>query len=720
MATIDDMTPVTLANCEDERIHLPGAIQPHGALIALDQQGRVLSRSANLAAIVGQDVLPGSELPAEWASGQAIERLCTALTVEDAWMDSCEWALGSTVYDVVGHRHGGVTYLEFEPRQSAGPSFSQLAITAQRIISQMQARNDLEPLLKRVTDEIRNLTGYDRVMAYRFRPDLSGEVIAEARRPDLESYLGQRYPASDIPAQARRLYIENPIRLIADVTYVPSPLVPALDPRTAAPFDLSHSILRSVSPIHCEYLTNMGIRASMSVSIVVDGKLWGLFSCHHMSAKTMPHPLRVSFQVVSQVCSALVERLAHNLKTETLALASQRQQALGRSARDSEDLLCALTDGQPNIADLVPCDGAAVALGGRVQSIGGQFEALSREVIEFLGQRPELETFTTDAWHGEHDTSAFCGVMAIRFHRQEGGWALWFRREEIHHVRWAGKPDKILKVGPSGARLTPRGSFEAWEEVVRGRSPHWSETDMAIAERLRNELVDVCLSRAGEIDGMRQRLIAMLGHDLRNPLQSISMAASMLTSSETRDTELRKHISHSSGRMERLISQILEMSRLQSGMGIPVACQDTDLSALVHAIVAETSVAFPTLQLQVDVSPDIHAHIDPDRYAQVVANLLANARHHGAANTKVEIALKCDQEQAYLSVTNQAATIAPERLANLFSPFKPGSGDNKLNKTGLGIGLYISQAIALAHRGKMTVEQQDGHITFCMSVPLGR
>ncbi|MET3717584.1 light-regulated signal transduction histidine kinase (bacteriophytochrome) [Pseudomonas sp. PvP001] len=517
---INPVPLVSLANCEDEPIHRPGAIQPHGALIALDAEGRVLSRSANLMATIGLDVLPGSTPDGELLGGDVLALIAEGLASSDHWANSVESVLLGRLFDVVAHRHLQILYLEFEPRRTASGSFSQFALYAQRIISQMQNRHDIDALLSRVTQEIRNMTGYDRVMAYRFRPDLSGEVIAEAHREDLESYLGQRYPASDIPAQARLLYILNPIRLIADVTYAPAPLIPSLDPRTGQPFDLSFSTLRSVSPIHCEYLTNMGVRASMSVSIVVGGKLWGLFSCHHMSPKTMAHPLRMSFQVISQVCSALVERLEHNLATQTLKQASDQQQRLMTLARDSEDLVSALAGDPDNIASLIPCDGAAVVMSGRTQSIGGHFDALCRQVLEHVEQDPNLEVFHTEHWQGsasERNTSGYCGILAVRFHRQESGWVMWLRKEEINNVRWGGKPEKIIKVGPSGARLTPRGSFEAWEEVVRGRSASWGDTDIAIAEKLRRDLVELCLSRASEIDGMRQRLIAMLGHDLRNP-----------------------------------------------------------------------------------------------------------------------------------------------------------------------------------------------------------
>lgn len=707
----------TLANCEDEPIHLPGAVQPYGALLAVSMEGMVLSRSSNFLAITGFDAAVGATPPRQM--GSSVFRLISdGIAAGENWSDSAETLYGRQRFDVIAHVYRQVLYLELEPRLHLNTSINRLAFYAQRIIGQMQRHNDAADLIDRATQEIRQLTGFDRVMAYRFRPDLSGEVIAEARKEGLPSYLGQRYPASDIPAQARLLYIQNPIRMISDVAYEPAALEPRLNPQTGQPFDLSFCALRSVSPIHCEYLTNMGVRASMSVSIVVAGKLWGLFSCHHLSPLVVPYPVRMSFQVISQVSSALVERLEHTQATETLHRASELRNRLLQRCRDSEDLLAALCGDDFNIAEAIACDGAAVALSGRTQSLGGQFGTTTQAVLEHLQSLPDSDLFQTDRWQPGDDESAACGVLAVRFHPGEAGWLLWFRREEIQSVRWGGKPEKITAQGPSGPRLTPRGSFETWEETVRGRAPAWSEIELSIADKLRSSLVEVCLGRAGEIDRMRQRLIAMLGHDLRNPLQSISMAAAMLKSNELRDTELRQHISSSSGRMERLISQILEMSRLQSGLGIPVILQTVDLSALVNGIIHETVMAFPGIEIEVDVQEPIQAQADPDRYAQVITNLLGNARYHGRPGRPISIRLECQPQYCLLTVENEAEPLSAERLGGLFLPFKPQNGNASRNKDGLGLGLYISQAIASAHGGKLEVTQGAGRIAFTLSVPL--
>lgn len=713
--------PVTLANCEDEPIHLPGAIQPHGALIALDEQGLVLGFSDNLDTMLGIAPQLGLPLAAADVGNAVLQMLAEGLHESGPWLNSVEARIGRRSFDVIGHSHEGVRYLEFERRAAGSASFTTFALNAQRLVSQLQLRNDVESLLVSVTEEVRRMTGYDRVMAYRFNEDDSGEVVAEARREDLESYLGQRYPASDIPAQARRLYLQNPVRLIGDAAYQPVPVRPTLNPRRGQPFDLSFSTLRSVSPIHCEYLSNMGVRASMSISIVVGGRLWGLFSCHHMSPKVVPYPIRMSFQVFSQVCSALVERLEQSRTSELLRQASERQQVLLRHARDSDDLLSALGRPGASVADLLPCDGAVVMLGGRTCSIGGDFEDLAVSIVAQLQQDEELDLFHSDQRLSpatDHHDPRYCGVMAVRFHRQESGWIVWLRLEQVHRIRWGGKPEKIVNTGPSGARLTPRGSFEAWEEVVRGRSTPWTGIDLNVAERLRMELVELCLNRAGEIDRMRQRLIAVLGHDLRNPLQSISMAAAMLSSSDVRNAELRQHITYSSSRMERLISQILEMSRLQSGAGMTVKPVTADLSRLVRDIVQETDVAYPGLSIETAIEDGIQVQVDPDRYLQVVANLLSNARHHGRPGRPVLVELRREGELARLSILNEAETLDEARLANLFVPFKQDATGHGRNKSGLGIGLYISQAIVTAHGGKVEVEQADGIITFSVLVPI--
>ncbi|GGJ91791.1 GAF domain-containing protein [Pseudomonas matsuisoli] len=711
---------VNLTNCEDEPIHTPRSIQPHGALLIVDEQRRLLSKSANFLNVTTLSLQTGATLLQNMLDADIHALIEEAIRAPTRWENSAEVWIGDQLFDVVGHKYLGLIYLEFEPRESGTASFTEFALSAQRIIRQMQLHDDLHTLLTNVVTEVRRMTGFDRIMAYRFNSDLSGEVVAEARRDDLVSYLGQRYPASDIPAQARRLYIQNPIRMIVDVAYEPSRMEPSCHPDTQQEFDMSLCALRSVSPIHCEYLTNMGVHASMSISLVVDGQLWGLFSCHHMTPKHLSHPIRMFFQIISQASSAIVQRLEATQHNAQLHAAAERRNGLMLTALESDDLLQALGQGETNMAKLLDCDAAVAMLGGRLVSIGGECTEQAYAVVDFLKDRDDLEAYQTDAWptaDAEQGIEIYPGVMAIRFHKPENGWIVWFRRENIRTIRWGGKPEKNMKVGPLGPRLTPRGSFEAWEEVVRGRSRPWTEVDIQIANALRRELIEYSLHRASEVDEMRRRLIAVLGHDLRNPLQSISMAASMLSADDARTTELRKHITHSSGRMERLIMQILDMSRLQAGLGITVNKVPTDLSELVSAIAAESDMAFRGTPLECTIQPDVRANIDPDRYAQLIANLLSNARQHGLAGHATHLHLHATAGEIALRVCNYAPLLPASTLQNMFVPFKQFSPPNAQNRGGLGIGLYICHAIAVAHGGTLTVEQRDdGLITFTQTL----
>lgn len=706
---------ITLENCENEPIHTPGSIQPHGALVALGDEGQVLTRSQNFYNHVGLEARLGETLPAALLE-QLADLVDAGLTAGDGWSDSSRYSHGENGFDVIAHRYRGVMYLEFEPQSLPQNAFYHLAGDAQRIIAQIRHAQDAEVLLARVTARIRDLTGYDRVMAYRFRPDDSGEVVAEAHRPGLVSYLGQRYPASDIPAQARRLYIQNPTRLIADVAYSPSPLEPLLNPQNGRPFDLSYCELRSVSPIHCEYLGNMGVHASMSVSIVVGGKLWGLFSCHHDSTKTLAYSVRLSFQMVSQICSALVERLEQIQEGEAINLAQTRIHALEEGLHDADDLIAALCQG-PGLDQLVNCVDVAVCLKGRIQTLHGIADTAAKRVYDHLRYLSEHNLYAIERWpeavpEPEH---GLCGVLAVRFDQREDGWIMWFRPEQIENVRWGGKPEKIIDIGPSGARLTPRGSFEAWEEVVRGQSTPWSRIDRTVAERLRQAIAGVVYNRVSNINSMRQMLIAALGHDLRTPLQSITMAASMLSNDEQRTARLRQSIATSSGRMSRLVSHVMELSRLQAGLGMALTRVPTDISALLEDLASEAELAYPGLYLERDIEPNLQASLDPDRLAQVVINLIGNASQHGVGN-RARLSLRSGVGELNLAIANAAAPMSEDRLKNLFAPLK-GTTSQQSNRDGLGLGLYISDAIARAHGGRIVAEQGNGEVSFRVSIP---
>ena len=378
--------------------------------------------------------------------------------------------------------------------------------------------------------EMRAITGFDRVMIYRFDHDGSGEVIAESARSGLESYLGLHYPASDIPRQARILYERNWLRIIPDVNAAPAAIEPQLDNEGHA-LDLSMSILRSVSPVHVEYLQNMGVAASMSVSILRQGKLWGLFACHHYTPHHVSFALRTAAELFGQMFSLLMESRERDNESASEARAQKLHHQLitvmAAEAIQFESIVTHLDD----LADLLACDGIGIWINDRPTLKGlAPDEAQFAKLIAFLADRNISEIFARHDIGAEYPPGrAFAdraaGVMVVPLSRPARDYLVFFRREIARNVDWAGDPSKPVTSGPQGARLTPRKSFELWRETVSGQSPPWLPVECRIAESLRVSLLEVILRLSDLTETERRRaqerqqlLIAELNHRVRNIL----------------------------------------------------------------------------------------------------------------------------------------------------------------------------------------------------------
>ncbi|HYQ18715.1 MAG TPA: GAF domain-containing protein, partial [Polyangiaceae bacterium] len=493
--------PVTLANCESEPIHIPGAIQPHGVLVAIrGAELSVTQVSANVAEFF--DVAPDAVLGrpfTELLEAESAERV-QQISIAPRLRELNPFRLVSKsgrALDAVAHRSGEILVIEAEP--VAAPRMESIGGFDPRLRSsvlRLQNAHDIATLTATAADEVRVLTGFDRVMVYRFDADWNGEVVAESKRDDLESFLGWHYPASDIPAQARRLYTVNWLRFIVDVGYRPVPVVPTCDPVLQAPLDMSHAILRSVSPIHIEYLRNMGVRASMSISLVIDGELAGLIACHHYSGARLV-PLRV----------------LEGANRAEQARAVQRHEAeLVRSMSVAGDLLDGLAT--PALLALTGAQGAAVVLEEGVRRVGTtpNTEQL-RALVDLLNRRGEdvfvTENLTTELPAAAEWQDVAAGVLSVAIAPELGEYIIWFRPGESKIVNWGGDPRKVVVPGENGApaRLSPRGSFALWEESVKGRSAAWRPWHVEAASSLRRVLLGGIRKRAAELRHMNQQLI---------------------------------------------------------------------------------------------------------------------------------------------------------------------------------------------------------------------
>jgi light-regulated signal transduction histidine kinase (bacteriophytochrome) len=383
------------------------------------------------------------------------------------------------------------------------------------ISSQAEHQVGIRPI--RTADaELRRLTSFDRVMVYRFLEDGSGCVLAEDRAAELPPFLNHHYPASDIPKQARELYLRNFIRVIPDVNYRPSPLEPPLCPTTGCPLDMSDCALRSVSPIHVQYLKNMGVGASMSVSIVRDGVLWGLVAYHHRMPMTVPYELRQASkrvgQILSQQIAAREEAEAH---TQARRLADARDELLVMLARVEGPIEGALAGHAPELLAIVQSDGVAVCRGGQVAGAGHRpSDDEVRELADWLlrnGGAPD--PFATDCLSECHGPASAhralaSGLLATTVSPEEPLVVLWFRAERVQVIEWAGNPHKPAEPGSAPGTLTPRASFELWREAVHGRSRRWTVAEVDAARRFRDAASE--LGRQRRLEQLNTRLLQAL------------------------------------------------------------------------------------------------------------------------------------------------------------------------------------------------------------------
>ena len=526
--------PVDLDNCHREPIHIPGSIQPHGCLLAIDPATlEVIVASANCADFfgTGPEAAVGSELRAlvgDDAAGQigaaagGPERGTTLLSL-------------GTGFDALVHDSDGALVAEFLRQQGgARPlTFTDTYRRAQSALSELNEGLAYERLLEVAVRRVRELTGFDRVMLYRFDAEWNGEVVAEERREDLNSFLGLHYPSTDIPRQARALYERNWIRLIADIGYTPSPLVPAANPLTGRPLDLSDAWLRSVSPIHVEYLRNMGVSASMSVSLLREGRLWGLIACHHYTGPhEPPYEACATAELLGQMLSVrVVEAWNQRRARQALATRSVLAELNASSQASPASLAAALTEGQFTLRDLVASEGVVVRVEGETLAIGDTPPPAAVDTLAALLSESEplaLDALAETLEEGSFDPARTSGMLGVGL--GGGQFLMWFRPELVHTVDWGGDPhNKAIAEREGGeVRLSPRKSFDLWRETVRLRSAPWTGAELEAAELLRRSLIETLYTRARRTAESAMALQLSLLPDKLPDIEGVEMCARYL------------------------------------------------------------------------------------------------------------------------------------------------------------------------------------------------
>ncbi len=757
--------PLTVENCADEPIHIPGATQAHGLLLVLEEQTlRVTRVSDNIRALLKMD--PQQVL------GQPLSRLVGAeqhaYVAEEAEQSdfspknpflkninplklSVAVADEALTFDGILHRSNHGLILELEPLESSkGLTFRHFYDLSRKSLLALQNTENLQELYEVTAREVHQLTGFDRVMVYRFDHDWNGEVVAETSSPNVaDSFLGLRFPATDIPAQARALYLKNWLRFIPDVAYQPATILADEQGQPQEPLDLSYAVLRSVSPIHLEYLRNMGVRATLTISLVKDNQLWGLIACHHLRPRYVPYQTRIASEYIGQILSlqlALKQKGDQKLvDVEQRRIHSLLMETITRSKNYTQGFLTASSE----TLTLVGAQGAAVFHEGTMQLLGQTptakqvtdlFEWLKTQLneTEYLFSSSALAQEYAPA---EHFVAVGAGLLAVQVAKPQQSYILWFRPELAQEVAWGGKPDKFVVQEEDGKyRLHPRKSFAQWKERVHGNSKPWEEYHLEVAHTLRNALKDVFVFKADEYRQQKEslerlnrqlheevatreqvqllleqsnaeleRFAQVASHDLQEPLRTTANFTSLLKKryNDQLDERAQRYIHfivNGTARMQTLINDILAYSRLQTRQE---ELRAVDINELLLDVQRDLQLSIKKSRAKI-ISEQLPTVVgDAKRLGQVFQNLISNAiKYRSERPLEIKVVGEEQEECWQFSVSDNGIGIEAEYFDRIFIVFQRLHTGSEY--TGTGMGLAICKRIVERHHGTIWLTSEFG------------
>ena len=744
MSALAEAFKVDLSNCDREPIHQSGAIQPHGVLFVLELPSLVIRQlSANTEIFFGvaHEALLGA--PLATVLDEASVTMLRELTLEPERIVRANpvrvaAARGGARFDAIVRLVRDGLLVELESATLAR-DFGDFFQNVRRAVSALHDVANVAAFCQRAVQEVRKMTGFDRVMAYRFDRHDNGHVIAEDKRSELESYLDLHYPASDIPAQARRLYTINHLRIIVDVDYQPVAIVPS----PPEPLDLSFSVLRSVSPIHCEYLRNMGIRASMSISLVIEGRLWGLIICHHYAPRFVPYDIRSACEFLSQALSWQVAVRERADVMENRVLVDSKLRSLMHAMSQSNDLFEAPRNDTASFIGLVDATGAAIIHGGTIACFG-QTPSAERiaELVLWLQAKIDSGAFATEHLASAFPEDASCaGLLAIPLAKAGGSYVLWFRPEVNRTVSWAGDPNKVVSLKDGAARLSPRGSFALWKETVRAHCLPWQPWQIGVAIDFGHAVAGLVLARAAELERLNRELrrtseelrlaslakddfLATVSHELRTPLNAMLGWLSLMRTNElepSRFAHAVETVERNARAQAKLIEDLLDVSRIISGK-MNLALESVNLTDIVDAAVHSVTPSAQARAIELHTVLDAMTaplRGDNARLQQVVWNLLSNAVKFTPKGGRIDIRVTQEQGTIALTVKDSGEGITADFLPHVFERFRQAQTGSSRKHQGLGLGLAIVRHLVELHGGSASVFSEGKGLgsTFTIRLP---
>ncbi|MBG48445.1 MAG: histidine kinase [Pseudozobellia sp.] len=715
---------VNLENCEDEAIHIPGLIQPHGFLISIDADKEIINVcSENISQFLDYryDEILGKRI--DDILGKDFKETLREFKSNSLEKKTVFRTYNDQSYALTIHKSQENIIFEAEPNKVPLNEEGNLFESSKRLLSSIEDTNSLKELSQSVATAIKNITGYDRVMIYKFDHEYNGEVYAEVREEHLEPFLGLHYPHTDIPPQARALYIKNLLRIIGDIDYVPAKLYTFVESKVDT-LDLSLSVLRSVSPIHVEYLKNMGVGATLTVSLIHKGKLWGLVACHHYSTKFLSQETRNAVKLYGYFITSQIDVRILNEQYEVAKKANEYVDKL--SSKNSEfkrDSLVSLFQDDA-IYQLCNGSGFSACIDGKVYSNG---ETPTEEDIRLISE--VLFDIQID---GNLITSTFprqnkgLGSVAekfpgINFHMlDDTNYLMWFREPTIKNIKWAGDPSKAIEKDKKG--LSPRKSFETFTENVKDTSKPWLQPEIDACNKFKFFFQSFLRAILTNEDKEKQRILTenlkavnselenigwISAHDLQEPLRKIRMMASTMLEDQqrfqvTEAAEKRiSRMSKSAERMQTLIKDILEYNRASSEED---NFEKVDLNDLLQEIKKELKETLEEEKAELVIEGHL-PEVSGLQFLikQCLLNPIHNAIKFKHPDRKLQIRIFNDQNHSksdmYSVISIQDNGIGfdnqhNEKIFKIFSRLH-----SKSDYEGTGIGLAFCKKIMLKHRG---------------------
>ena len=733
---------VDLTNCDKEPIHIPGKVQSHGFLVAVNSKTNVITYiSDNTGTFVNGDAKNYldkniDELEADLqisGSQLKIAQLLQLGSINKSFesINPFSLELNNKPYNLIISLSGDEYILEFET--VASDLDFDIQKTIGRSVSEILSGKNLNSLLVNAALEIKNIIRYDRVMIYRFGEDGHGEVVAEVKNDDLEPFLGLHYPASDIPKQARELYKINLTRIIADVNSESSAII--THQSGGAPLDLTHSVLRAVSPIHIQYLKNMGVGSSFSISLMAHGELWGLVACHNYSPRFINYKARDASKLIGQILSSALEYRQDEENVEKLASLNIAAADLAEFIEKEHYLKDALTGKNKTIKDITTATGAVLIFDNETTTVGltPNREQIG-EIVNWLSANMQESIYYTHRFPeiflpSKKYSNIASGIFACMLSKELGEMVIWFKQEQVQTINWAGNPEKPAEPGENGLmQLSPRKSFDSWTEIVKNTSAKWNNVEISAVINIREQIIYAINRKANDIRMLNERLKLAyeeldtfsftISHDLRTPLSSIkSYAELLLTSNKSLDDKAKQILGRivvGTDKMNFLIKEILNYSRVGRS---DIEVGTIDMTNLINEIQKEVINALNPTDLIFEIGETPNITGDTTMINQVFTNLINNAIKYSSRSTpsKVKVEGVTNGDEITYSIADNGVGIDVNYYSRVFELFK--RMDNVKDFEGTGVGLAIVKRIVEKHEARIWFESTLGigtifYITF--------